>query len=222
MRLLMVSGDRQVAIGERGPFHSMQREFSRYFERIDVLCPRPPGKVTTTCIHENVHFHPADCGRRGMVRFIAGKGAALIRDHGHELITSHDYGWFYNGLGSRTPVPRDGRARTCLGDPPRARGPRGGGPARAPRQVDRAHLRALGHAPQPGPSGWSTGRRCRGCCAAGACRRPRSTCCRRSTSTSTCSILRPAPAEPVERPGLRRAHGGQQGRRAHDRRPWAS
>ena len=32
MRLLMVSGDRQVTIGERGPFHSMQREFSRYFE----------------------------------------------------------------------------------------------------------------------------------------------------------------------------------------------
>ena len=110
MRLLMVSGDRQVAIGERGPFHAMQREFSRYFERIDVLCPKPPGSVTVRTIHDNVHFHPADCGRRGMVRYIAERGQALIREHGHTLITSHDYGWFYNGLGSaalsrRTGVP---------------------------------------------------------------------------------------------------------------------
>ena len=31
MKLLMVSGDRQVAIGEKGPFDSMQEEFSRHF-----------------------------------------------------------------------------------------------------------------------------------------------------------------------------------------------
>ena len=100
MRLLMVSGDRQVAVGERGPFHAMQREFSRYFERIDVLCPRPPGAATVQTIHDNVHFHPASCGRRGMVSYIAERGGELIREHGHALITSHDYGWFYNGLGS--------------------------------------------------------------------------------------------------------------------------
>lgn len=100
MRLLMVSGDRQVVLGERGPFHSMQREFSRYFERIDVLCPRPAGEVRVRTIHDNVHFHPADVGRRGMVRYLARRGLELIREHGHGLITSHDYGWFYNGLGS--------------------------------------------------------------------------------------------------------------------------
>ena len=33
----MVSGDRQVVIGERGPFWSMQRHFSTFFGRIDVL-----------------------------------------------------------------------------------------------------------------------------------------------------------------------------------------
>jgi glycosyltransferase involved in cell wall biosynthesis len=96
----MVSGDRQVAIGERGPFHSMQREFSRHFERIDVLCPRPPGEVKVTTLFERVHFHPASCGRLGMAGYVARRGAELIRAHGHALITSHDYGWFYNGLGS--------------------------------------------------------------------------------------------------------------------------
>jgi len=108
MRLLMVSGDRQVCIGERGPFHSMQREFSRYFERIDVLCPRPPAEPTVFTIHDNVHFHPASCGRFGMVGYIARRGEELVREHGHDLIVSHDYGWFYNGLGARKLSKRTG------------------------------------------------------------------------------------------------------------------
>ena len=100
MRLLMVSGDRQVAVGEKGPFHTMQEEFSRYFERIDVLTPRPDRPITVECIHDNVFFHPADCGRRKMVSFIRRRGEQLVKEHGHSLIVSHDYGWFYNGLGS--------------------------------------------------------------------------------------------------------------------------
>ena len=100
MRLLMVSGDRQVTIGERGPFHSMQREFSRYFERVDVICPSPPGEVTVRSIHDNVFFHPASCGRAGMVGYIKQRGAELVREHQPALIVSHDYGWFYNGIGS--------------------------------------------------------------------------------------------------------------------------
>ena len=31
MRLLMVSGDRQTPVGEIGPFHAMQAEFSQHF-----------------------------------------------------------------------------------------------------------------------------------------------------------------------------------------------
>lgn len=100
MRLLMVSGDRQVAIGEKGPFHSMQREFSRYFERVDVVCPEPPGEVKVRTIHDNVHFHPASCGRAGMVGYIEKRGVELVREHEPALIVSHDYGWFYNGFGS--------------------------------------------------------------------------------------------------------------------------
>jgi glycosyltransferase involved in cell wall biosynthesis len=110
VRLLMVSGDRQVAIGEQGPFHAMQREFSRHFERIDVLCPRPPAPVTVRTIFDRVHFHPASCGRARMAGYVVRRGAELIAAHGHALIVSHDYGWFYNGLGSarlarRTGVP---------------------------------------------------------------------------------------------------------------------
>jgi glycosyltransferase involved in cell wall biosynthesis len=100
MRLLMVSGDRQVALGERGPFWSLQREFSRWFERIDVLCPRPPGEVKVRTLFERVHLHPADCGRASMIGYIARRGRELIGEQRHALIVSHDYGWFYNGIGS--------------------------------------------------------------------------------------------------------------------------
>jgi glycosyltransferase involved in cell wall biosynthesis len=109
MRLLMVSGDRQVTIGERGPFHSMQREFSRHFERIDVICPRPPSEPHTFTIHDNVHFHPAECGRLGMVRYIESKGLELVAAFQHSLIVSHDYGWFYNGIGSARLSAKSGR-----------------------------------------------------------------------------------------------------------------
>jgi glycosyltransferase involved in cell wall biosynthesis len=100
MRLLMVSGDRQVVIGEKGPFFAMQREFSRYFERIDVICPRPAQAASVLTIHDHVHFHPAEEPPARSARFIARVGAALIAEHGHELIVSHDYGWFRNGIGS--------------------------------------------------------------------------------------------------------------------------
>ena len=46
----------------------------------------------------NVFFHPADCSRLGMVGWLAREGKRLHAEHGHDLIVSHDYGWFYNGL----------------------------------------------------------------------------------------------------------------------------
>lgn len=100
MNLLMVSGDRQVAVGEKGPFYSMQLEFSRYFGRVDVLCPRPDAEPTVAVIHDNVYIHTAPCSRRHMPAWIADEGSALIGAHDHKLIVSHDYGFFYNGVGS--------------------------------------------------------------------------------------------------------------------------
>lgn len=110
MRLLMLSGDRQVVLGQKGPFHSMQAEFSRHFERIDVLVPRPDGPARVLSIHERVHFHPAPCGRLGMYGWLARRGTELVREHGHALLVSHDYGWFYNGIAA-------GRIRAATGVP---------------------------------------------------------------------------------------------------------
>ena len=76
--LLMVSGERHIPSGGRGPFWEMQRMFSKHFERIDVVCPKPSGPVSVESIHGNVYFHPADCGRFGMVRYIARSQRTLI------------------------------------------------------------------------------------------------------------------------------------------------
>ncbi len=98
MRLLMLSGDRQTCVGEKGPFWSLQREFSRHFERIDVLSPPPGRPVTVRTIFDNVHLHPAECTRPKLVRWLVRRGEELLAEHGASLIVSHDYGWFYNGL----------------------------------------------------------------------------------------------------------------------------
>ncbi len=100
MRLLMVSGDRQVAVGERGPFATLLQEFARHFERIDVLCPRPPRAQSVAVFADTVHLHAAPVGRSRMAAWIASEGAEIVAKHEHALITSHDYGWFYNGIGS--------------------------------------------------------------------------------------------------------------------------
>jgi glycosyltransferase involved in cell wall biosynthesis len=108
VRLLMVSGDRQVVLGEQGPFFAMQREFSRHFERIDVLVPRPPRPPSVLLIHDRVHLHPAEEPPSRSARWIARKGAELLAEHGHGLIVSHDYGWFRNGVGSARMSRRSG------------------------------------------------------------------------------------------------------------------
>lgn len=94
----MLSGDRQTPIGEQGPFYVMQREFSRWFERIDVLCPQPDKPVSVRRLYGRVHFHPAEVPRSGMLAYLKRRGAELIAEQRPDLIVSHDYGWFYNGL----------------------------------------------------------------------------------------------------------------------------
>ncbi|MEO6710032.1 MAG: glycosyltransferase family 4 protein [Planctomycetota bacterium] len=97
MRVLMISGDRLTAAGGKGPLYETQRGLSRYFERVDILLPRPDRAVTTRAILGNVHLHPADCGRAGLVGFWKQRGEELIRETKPGLIVSHDYGMFQTG-----------------------------------------------------------------------------------------------------------------------------
>ncbi|MEK7591453.1 MAG: hypothetical protein AAB489_04585, partial [Patescibacteria group bacterium] len=40
MKLLMISGDRSILQGKKGAFYHTLQEFSKHWERIDVICPR--------------------------------------------------------------------------------------------------------------------------------------------------------------------------------------
>jgi glycosyltransferase involved in cell wall biosynthesis len=105
----MVSGDVAVAQGHRGAFHETLRLLSQHWERIDVLCPRAAGSAPRV-LHENVFVHPAPGHRALQALFVRRQGAALAAERAYDLIVSHDYGVFYNGVGAwllsrRTGIP---------------------------------------------------------------------------------------------------------------------
>jgi len=97
VRLLMLSGDEQVAAGERGPFHSLLGEFRRHFDGIDVLVTGGGGADQDLEPFEGVRFHVGPSGRFGRVNWLSEKGVKLVRAYGHGLVVSHDYGLFHNG-----------------------------------------------------------------------------------------------------------------------------
>ncbi len=99
MNLLMLSGDRSLAAGERGPFHAMLGVFSRYWDRIDIICPKPMVRAVEV-VHENVWLHPSRLGRSLQPAHIAARGMGLARERRYDLVVSHDYGLFYNAAGA--------------------------------------------------------------------------------------------------------------------------
>jgi glycosyltransferase involved in cell wall biosynthesis len=100
MNLLMLSGDSSAAQGRDNAFYQMLRRFSAYWTRIDILCPRAPGTSSRT-LHGNVYIHPSPYGKALHPYFIRRKGRELMAERDYALVTSHDFGFFYNGLGAR-------------------------------------------------------------------------------------------------------------------------
>lgn len=97
--LLMLSGDNSIARGVDSTFYQMLALFSQYWQRIDILTPTAPDATTRT-LHENVFVHPAPYHRARQPQFIAQKGAQLLQERPYHLIVSHDFGFFYNGIGA--------------------------------------------------------------------------------------------------------------------------
>lgn len=107
--VMMVSADRSVVAGERGPFYYMLESFSKHWDRVDVIGTRPPRREHER-IFGNVHLHHPDTGKLRQAGFIRRTGLALAAARPYTVITSHDYNPFYNGYGSwqiskRTGIP---------------------------------------------------------------------------------------------------------------------
>lgn len=105
----MISGDRSILNGKQGAFYHMLEEFSKHWERIDIICPRIWGYSSLSILYQyqqkplfgNVHFHPSSKGLLSQPDFIMKKGEELIKEHGHQVMTVHEYAPFYNGIGAK-------------------------------------------------------------------------------------------------------------------------
>ncbi|MBI3331799.1 glycosyltransferase [Candidatus Peregrinibacteria bacterium] len=108
MRLLMISGDRSILQGKKGAFFYTLQEFSKHWERIDVICPRSapitqslPPRGEGESAFQNVFFHPSPRGLWYQPWWILQKGSELIRTYRHDVMTVHEYPPFYNGIGAK-------------------------------------------------------------------------------------------------------------------------
>lgn len=110
MKLLMISGDRSILAGKRGPFVATLEGLSKEFERIDVIVPRsskgqvPGSKDSFGTSHlapgtlpPNIFFYPNPKGLWYQTTWAFRTGLSLIRTHHHDVMTVHEFPPFYNG-----------------------------------------------------------------------------------------------------------------------------
>ncbi len=98
-KLLMITGDRALAQGRKGPFYYMLEEFSKYWERIDIICPKTQQQFFN--VHKNVYIHSANKSKIFQPWFILKKGLEIYKKEKFDLFTVHSYPPFYNDIGGR-------------------------------------------------------------------------------------------------------------------------
>src|SRR3989338_3979250 len=109
----MISGDRALAEGKHGAFFNTLEEFRKYWDRIDVICPRVGNNQQSTInnrFFDNVFIPPSPWPLIFQPFWILKEGQRLIKEYGHDFVTVHEYPPFYNGIGAyllwrKTKVP---------------------------------------------------------------------------------------------------------------------
>lgn len=117
----MISGDRSLAQGKKGSFYNTLEEFHKYWERVDIICPRARGPASPhphgaqllfarhggppvespLAFFDNVFIHPSPWPLVFQSWWILKKGREIYREQKFDLITVHEYPPFYNGVGAR-------------------------------------------------------------------------------------------------------------------------
>lgn len=120
----MISGDRSILQGKKGAFWYTLEEFSKHWDRIDIIVPRP--KECQLDVHEplfeNVYFHPSSSSLLHQARWILTKGKRLVGEQKHDVMTVHSYPPFYNDRGARllakaTGIPYALEVHHIVGEP---------------------------------------------------------------------------------------------------------
>lgn len=102
MKLLMISGDRSIASGKRGPFAVTLTGLAKHCERIDVLTPRVDAedRAWERLVPGNVHIHSAPVGMLRHASWVASYGESLVRMHGIRVASVHASPPFHHALGA--------------------------------------------------------------------------------------------------------------------------
>ena len=98
----MISGDRSIPEARRGAFWYTLEELKQYFERVDVICPKPKNSCLSGVVHafDRVYIHHSSRGLWRQPWWILKKGRELCGERQYRVMTVHDYPPFYNGLGA--------------------------------------------------------------------------------------------------------------------------
>ena len=100
-KLLMISGDRALVEGKHGAFYNTLEEFHKYWERVDIICPKVKGKnEKVKSIFGNVYIHPSPWPLIFQLLWIMWVGRRIYRKNKFDLMTVHEYPPFYNGIGA--------------------------------------------------------------------------------------------------------------------------
>jgi len=99
VKLLFVSGDTALAQGKKGPFYYLLEEFSKYWERIDIICPKTNQKIFN--VFGNVFIHSSNKSRIFHPWFILKKGIEIYKEQKFDIFGVHSYPPFYNDIGGR-------------------------------------------------------------------------------------------------------------------------
>lgn len=98
----MISGDRSILNVKKGAFYYTLEEFSKHWDRIDVITPHVKEQsLKGVPLFGNVMFHPSPHGLWYQPHWIVTQGKKLIEQHKHSVMTVHEYPPFYNGVGAR-------------------------------------------------------------------------------------------------------------------------
>jgi len=109
VRLLMITGlgsAKDLASGKRGAFYNTLEEFSKYWTRIDIICPGIPGSSTPGSLKVeplfgNVSLHISTGPLIFHPIFFIRKVLEIYKEQKFNLMTVHDFPPFYNGIAAR-------------------------------------------------------------------------------------------------------------------------
>lgn len=101
MNIIMISGNNTTVVGKRDSFFEMLEEYSKYWDRIDVIGVPVQDKLAKklTSVHGNVYFHVCSGPKIMLPQQIQRIGLDLTAQRKYDLISIHEYAPFLLGFG---------------------------------------------------------------------------------------------------------------------------